>query len=76
MNWFDQDGMLILPPGTIEELSLNRKNLMNKRIRTGEYVTCPKCEFSWERGSTKPGIIRCHKCRTRIRVEKIERGVI
>jgi ribosomal protein S27E len=66
--------MLILPEGVKIEFARNRTRLINRRMRTGVFVTCPACGYEWERGSRKEGKIRCHKCGITIQVERIEKG--
>ena len=70
---FDSNGMFITPKSVIEENEMYTKKLKEKKnIKTGVYVTCPKCNNRWQRCSYKKGSIKCRKCNGWIKVEKIE----
>lgn len=73
MSLFDQNGLLILPEGARIEFERNSKRIRNLKRRTGVYVSCPGCGHEWERASRKEGRIRCHRCKSTIKVDKIEK---
>ena len=69
MKTFSDEGMLILPPGTVNEHLMYRQEMHNKR--QGVYLECV-CGHRWQRWSQKAGILRCHKCGRRIEVEEVK----
>jgi ribosomal protein S27E len=73
MEWFGQDGMLILPEGTAKELAMMR--IKPRYTRTGVYVVCENCGHTWERMTRRQTILRCSWCKEEIPVEKITGSV-
>ena len=65
ISHFDSNGNLIIPRGAIEEFrkELKKEKQLNKaRYPTGVFVSCPRCNHSWERQSISAGILKCGKC--------------
>ena len=71
---FDENGMLILPSGTVEEFSTQRKPRQHY-VHTGVFVTCDKCGHTWERQTLRKATVRCFVCREKIPVDRNGRRV-
>ncbi len=69
---FDSSGNLILPKDIKNEYEyFVYKNPKKVRIRTNVYVTCSKCNRTWERRTKTAGKIKCRGCGHYLQVEAI-----